>query len=94
MEQHVERRKHKRRTAPFLAWADPGGVLPVIDCTIINLSADGAQVAVPPGVEMPQVFQLQIDSSRILGAAEVVWRQDNRVGVRFLNRIDSQGSAP
>ena len=44
------------------AWADPGGILPVIDCKILDLTEDGARVVAPPGVEMPQVFQLQIDS--------------------------------
>ncbi len=65
------------------AWADPGGVLPVIDCKILDLSDSGARVALPSGVELPDVFQLQIDSSRIIGAAEVVWREQHQVGVKF-----------
>jgi invasion protein IalB len=65
------------------AWADPGGVLPVIDCKILDLSETGARVALPAGVELPDLFQLQIDSSRILGPAEVVWRDQHQVGVRF-----------
>jgi hypothetical protein len=83
----VERRRRTRRHAVSPAWADPGGVLPVIDCKILDLSEDGARVFEPPGMELPDQFQLQIDSSRILGSAEVVWRGGSQVGVRFLTRL-------
>jgi hypothetical protein len=82
-----ERRVRKRRPANTLAWADPGGILPVIDCKIIDITDVGARIAAPSGFEFPELFQLQIDSSRILGAAEVVWRGPNQVGVKFLTRI-------
>jgi hypothetical protein len=84
---HVERRQRARRSQVSPAWADPGGVLPVIDCRIVDLSDGGARVSAAPGVEIPDVFQLQIDSHRILGAAEVVWRGPRQVGVKFLTRI-------
>jgi len=70
-----------------LAWADPGGILPVIDCKIVDLSDGGARVAAPPGLEMPELFQLQIDTAHILGSAEVIWRERNEVGVKFLPRL-------
>ena len=82
-----ERRIKGRRLVNSLAWADPGGVLPVIDCKIIDLSEEGARVATLAGVDMPEIFQLQIDSSRVLGPAEVVWRTHNQVGVRFLRKV-------
>lgn len=87
MIEESERRRRKRKPFRSPAWADPGGILPVVDCRIIDFTDDGARVATPPGVEMPQFFQLQINSSRILGAAEVVWREQHQVGVRFLTRI-------
>ncbi|MDE3176385.1 MAG: PilZ domain-containing protein [Pseudomonadota bacterium] len=82
-----ERRTRKRRAANTLAWADPGGILPVIDCKILDITDAGARIAAPVGFELPDMFQLQIDSSRIVGAAEVVWRGSNQVGVKFLTRI-------
>lgn len=87
MVENSNRRARRRKAINSLAWADPGGILPVIDCRIIDFTEDGARVVAPPGVEMPSIFQLQIDSSRILGAAEVIWREQNHVGVRFLTRI-------
>ena len=59
----------------------------MIDCRIVDLTDDGAKVVSPQGVDIPQLFHLQIDAARILGAAEVVWRSDNQVGVRFLTRL-------
>jgi hypothetical protein len=86
-EHNVERRRRARRPLHSPAWADPGGILPVIDCKIIDLTDEGARVTAAPGVEIPDVFQLQIDSQRILGAVEVVWRGYRQVGVKFLTRI-------
>ena len=86
VEQNGERRRRSRRPAQSPAWADPGGILPVIDCKIVDLSEGGARIAAAPGVEIPDTFQLQIDNSRILGPAEVVWRNHTHIGVRFLNR--------
>ncbi len=59
----------------------------MVDCQIINMTEDGARLVAPQGMALPQIFQLQIDASRILGAAEVMWRDQNQVGVRFLTRI-------
>ena len=86
MSDEVERRAHARKTIHTPACADPGGILPVIDCRIVDLSKDGAKLVAPPDADMPEIFHLQIDSSRMLGAAEVVWRGQNQVGVRFLFR--------
>ena len=86
MTERSERRAIARKAAKAPAWADPGGVLPVIDCRIVDLSEQGARVVGPLGGAMPAQFRLQIDSSRILGAAEVVWREAHCVGVRFLER--------
>lgn len=83
----AERRRRIRRAMQSPAWADPGGILPVIDCRIIDLSDGGARVSAAPGVDIPDVFQLQIDSQRILGAVEVVWRGYRQVGVKFLARV-------
>lgn len=87
MIENSERRARKRKASNALAWADPGGILPVIDCRILDYTEDGARVVAPPGVEMPEMFQLQIDSSRVLGSVEVIWREHNHVGVKFLTRL-------
>jgi hypothetical protein len=81
-----DRRVGKRRKVNVPAWADPGGVLPVIDCRIIDLTEEGARVSSASGHELPDAFQLRQDSTRVIGVVEVVWRQANQVGVRFLEK--------
>ena len=85
--EHPERRVRQRKSLNSPAWADPGGILPVIDCKIIDVSDEGARIIAPSGIDIPEIFQLQIDSKRILGAAEVVWREQNLVGVKFLTKL-------
>jgi hypothetical protein len=78
-----ERRVKARRNVNLRVWADPGGVLPVVDCRIIDISDEGAQVVSVKGIALPDVFTMQVDSSRLLGEAHVVWRKRDSVGVRF-----------
>ena len=77
----AERRAKPRRASGTRVWADPGGVLPAVDCQIIDISEDGAQVASLSGEPLPDKFLLQVEPTRILGVADVVWREGARVGV-------------
>ena len=78
-----DRRNKNRKVENVRAWADPGGVLPVVDCKIIDMSEGGAQVSPIKKVVMPDVFTLQIDATRNLGEVNVVWRGERSVGVKF-----------
>jgi hypothetical protein len=84
--EHTERRVKSRKPTTLRVWADPGGVLPVVDCRIIDMSDDGAQVAAVKGGELPDVFTMQVEASRIVGEAHVVWRTPQSVGVKFAKR--------
>ena len=80
------RRDKDRKVQNVPAWADPGGVLPVVDCQIVDISDGGAQVRpVAKNVEMPDAFTLQIDNTRDFGEVNVVWRGERSVGVKFAN---------
>jgi len=78
-----ERRQKNRTIENVRAWADPGGILPVVDCQILDISEGGARVTPVKNIEMPDAFILQIDSSRNLGEVNVVWRDERSVGVKF-----------
>ncbi len=78
-----DRRKQGRRPARVRAWADPGGVAPVVDCQIVDVSEDGASVAPLHGGELPDAFHLQVDRANPIGEAEVVWRKGSAVGVKL-----------
>lgn len=86
MNDNVDKRKKPRRQSKDPAWADPGGILPVIDCQIVDISDSGAKLKVEDAEAMPSVFQLQVDSTRVFGNVEVVWRRGSEVGVVFLDK--------
>ena len=77
------RRLEARKRTRLRAWADPGGVAPVVDCLIVDVSRDGARVASVNGDPFPNTFTLTEDSEREMGAATVMWRAGNEVGVKF-----------
>jgi hypothetical protein len=82
----VERRRKSRRPVSLRVWADPGGVKPVVDCKVINMSDDGARVAPVKGEELPDQFSMQVETARVVGEARVVWREPQSVGVEFADR--------
>jgi PilZ domain len=93
MERHVadhfemtardNRRNEPRKRARIRAWADPGGVAPVVDCVIVDVSKDGARIASVSGTPLPSSFTLADGAKSEIGAATVMWREGNEVGVKF-----------
>ena len=77
------RRRHPRRRTRVRAWADPGGVAPVYDCVVLDVSEGGASVVSVTGVDLPDSFELQLDAHRSMGKAEVAWRDGAAVGVKL-----------
>jgi len=55
----------------------------VFDCTIRDLSGEGARLLVGNSVGVPDVFQLFEKSTGMLYRATVIWRQSDAVGVKF-----------
>ena len=77
------RRRHPRRRARTRAWADPGGVAPVVDCVVLDVSEGGASVVSVTGADLPDAFELQLDTRRTMGKAKVAWRSGVAVGVKL-----------
>lgn len=61
----------------------------VFDCTIRNASETGALLLVPNSTGIPDEFLLYVDSEQTRQPAEVIWRQDDRVGIRFTGPAES-----
>jgi hypothetical protein len=53
----------------------------VIDCTIRNLSPEGAAIAVDGAATLPAEFDLEFDGER--RHCTVAWRRLDRLGVKF-----------
>jgi hypothetical protein len=77
------RRRHPRRHTRIRAWADPGGVAPVYDCVVLDVSEGGASLMSVTGVDLPETFELQLDNRSKMGQAEVAWRDGAAVGVKL-----------
>ena len=78
-----ERRAKQRKPTRIRAWADPGGVAAPADCVIVDLSEGGARITAVGDRPLPETFTLVNEANGTLGAASVMWRTDNMVGVRF-----------
>jgi len=74
----AERRRHPRETVRVSAETTIGGSVQC-ECTILDISKSGAQLAIPAGYALPDQFML-IPPSRL---CRVVWRRDDRAGVEF-----------
>jgi len=55
----------------------------VLDCTIRNLSAQGASLQVASTVGIPESFDLLIGSDPASRPCRVAWRSESRLGVAF-----------
>jgi hypothetical protein len=77
------RRRNRRSPVRMRAWADPGGAAPVVDCLVVDVSDGGASLVALGGGQLPDSFQLQLDTKQALGQAEVRWRKGAAAGVKL-----------
>ena len=66
----------------------------VLDCTIRNLSPEGACVQVASLVGVPATFDLLIDGEDAPRPCRLVWHSHNRAGVEFGLRQSEMTSDP
>jgi PilZ domain len=67
----------------------------VIDCTIRNLSHEGACLQVESVVGVPAEFDLLVDGEEAPRPCRLRWQSDHRVGVEFERRLaDAPPSDP
>jgi hypothetical protein len=79
-----ERRKAPRHRALKAGKIIFNRHLSVIDCTVKNLSDDGACLVVTSPVGLPDTFELQIPIDSFNRSCRVVWRSSNKIGVTFI----------
>ena len=78
----MEERRAKLRQRVFKAGTiefDGSG----IDCTIRNVSLDGATLDVASPIGIPREMTLNTTSSRERQNCRIVWRKEKRIGVVF-----------
>jgi hypothetical protein len=77
-----------RRESPRLRTLKAGKIVfnhkfSVVDCTIRNMSGDGACLQVPSTIGIPDDFDLLIEPDKQARPCHVAWKSDSRLGVRF-----------
>jgi hypothetical protein len=77
----MERRKSPRTELNEPAYVSSGGS--VMGCMVRNISPEGAAIDVDNAAFVPSRFRLVMASDRSVRDCDVVWIQDNRIGVSF-----------
>ena len=54
-----------------------------VDCTVRNLSCNGAALDVAILIRLPPSFMLVIEADQFIRRCRPVWRNDKRIGVAF-----------
>lgn len=55
----------------------------VLDCTIVDQSADGAKLRIGYAVTLPATFSLSVPSQCVTIPVRSVWRRHQYIGVEF-----------
>jgi hypothetical protein len=78
----IERRtaqRHRVLKHGTLAFHGGGAV----DCTVRNVSSNGARVDVASPIGLPPSFTLVIEADQFIRRCRPVWSSDKRIGVAF-----------
>jgi hypothetical protein len=52
-------------------------------CTVVNISAEGAAIAVTDPTSIPRTFKLMTANDRVVRNCRIVWIKLNTLGVEF-----------
>jgi hypothetical protein len=55
-------------------------------CVVSDITNGGARVHLGRPTQLPKTFSLTFDNFRSERICKVIWRTDDTVGVRFINR--------
>lgn len=99
MKKRAEANAGDRRTERRVSTHLPGVIatldgLAEYDCTIRDLSENGARVTLPKGALLPNEIYLMHVKERTAYRAQAVWRLDASMGVKFISAIPLGAKAP
>ena len=79
-------RQGVRRVMDRAAWINPGEGLPLRQCVLADMSDSGARLTFQDSDEIPHAFSLLLTRhSHPCYPCRVVWRQNNVIGVQFVD---------
>ncbi|HXN69769.1 MAG TPA: PilZ domain-containing protein [Bradyrhizobium sp.] len=71
--------RHKVLKGGTLAFSGGGGV----DCTVRNISSNGARVDISSPVGLPEAFTLVIETDHFIRRCHAVWSSEKHIGIAF-----------
>ncbi len=77
-----EKRKHPRTEVNEPGYVSAGGS--VMGCMVRNISAEGAAIDVDTPAFVPARFRLVIARDQTVYECQVIWIQQNRIGLSFV----------
>jgi PilZ domain len=54
-----------------------------VDCTVRNISSNGARVDLAGPIRLPKTFTLRIESNQLMRRCHAVWSREQQIGVAF-----------
>jgi hypothetical protein len=82
--QMEDKRRLKRTRVRRDACIVVPGRLPIMHCTVCDVTNKGARLDVATSSELPTIFQLSFDSCRSMRQCRIIWADQREVGVEFL----------
>ncbi len=86
----VEARRGERVRALLRARIIFNNMNSTIDCTIKNISATGAKIALANTVSVPADFDLEVPQRGRTFRARIVWRDAEALGVTFIEGVPAE----
>lgn len=74
------RREHREEKSQR-AWLDAGDGVPLVACTLIDISPSGAKLEVDSNERIPDAFGLRLTRFGVRLSCQTVWRTSNMIGV-------------
>jgi hypothetical protein len=84
----IEQRRSIREHVDFPAWIDIGDNSQPRNCTVLDVSEDGARIMASYLAELPKEFWLVLSKDRTRRRhCQIVWRSDTQAGLKYLGPI-------
>jgi hypothetical protein len=84
----IEQRRSMREYVRFPAWVDVGKGAALRDCTVLDVSEDGARIAIAAPAELPEQFYLVLSRTGARRRCRLVWRSAEEAGLSYLEPLD------
>jgi hypothetical protein len=82
-----EQRRSLREDVRFPAWVDIGSG-ELRECTVLDVSDEGARIAIQAPHELPEVFYLVLSRNGTRRPCRLIWRSKDEAGLFYLGPLD------